>query len=60
MTKKNYIQIAKLIRRTVELERTKQLDEPVRFITHHLANYFKEDNPRFNYQRFYEACGLIE
>lgn len=51
ITKKNYIRIAK------EIKETTATKEMVQF-TLRLMNYFKEDNPKFNDQKFLRACKL--
>jgi hypothetical protein len=59
MTKKHYIQIARVIR-----ENTRGADQfngyegniNVTTLIHGLAECFRQDNPRFDADRFYNAC----
>ena len=53
MTKKDYIKIAKILK-TTDLEPHKRASLAVSF-----AQVCKEDNPRFDVQRFLEACGKL-
>ena len=67
VTKQHYVAIAEIIDRN-----TRILDFPVKGVTHRawylerweivteLANYFVADNPRFDRQKFLEACGAVE
>jgi Ca2+-binding EF-hand superfamily protein len=59
LTKKNYIEIAKCIRSIHELTKgEKDNTMPVERVTQILADYFKQDNPNFNRQKFIDACYL--
>tara|TARA_R110002074_G_scaffold244292_2_gene416049 strand:- start:92 stop:256 length:165 start_codon:yes stop_codon:yes gene_type:complete len=52
MTRKDYIKIAKILS-TTELEAHKRASLAVSF-----ASVCKEDNPRFDVDRFLKACGV--
>ena len=57
MTKKHYIAIAEIIRN--EANQWKETSLPARTVSdiaYKLADYFATDNPRFNRERFIEAC----
>ena len=65
MTKKNYIRIAKAIneQRQIALnikQDQKEIGEArlhgIASVMYHLAEYFREDNPRFNQEKFIDAC----
>ena len=58
MTKKNYVAIAKIIKEAIDFKKKNQLDNEALYISNHLADYFKDGNPRFNYDTFFIACGL--
>ena len=61
MTKKDYIKIAKVINNELkEWDKglTPQVESSINNIAIGLANVMKEDNPRFNKIRFFEACGF--
>ncbi len=59
MTRKDYIAFAKIIR----AHRERWLDEdcgecpPILAIADDMADLFSNDNPRFDRQRFLQACG---
>lgn len=51
MTRKHFIQIAAMLAKIEDMaERKRQAEE--------FAAVAKKSNPRFDYQRFYAACGL--
>ena len=53
MTKKDYIKVAKIIKTT-------SLGYPQRAsLAASFASMFQEDNPRFDVQRFLDACGQL-
>ena len=52
MTRKDYIKIAKILK-TTDLEAHKRASLAVSF-----ASVCKEDNPRFDIERFLNACGV--
>ena len=52
MTRKDYIKIAKILK-TTELEAHKRASLAVSF-----ASVCKEDNARFDVERFLKACGV--
>jgi hypothetical protein len=66
MTKKDYEAIAKslVFSEHMGLDRTKNLDwrvgynTAINFVANELAVVFEDDNPRFDRDRFLEACGL--
>ena len=69
MTKKDYVLIAKTILRerlADSLEFAHPLDERARKVSNQatervvlaLANAFRDDNPRFDWDRFVNACGV--
>jgi len=51
MTKKNYTYIAELVNFYLQDDMTTFDD-----FLFDLGNYFKEDNPRFNKDKFFKAC----
>jgi hypothetical protein len=62
MSRKHYIEVAKVIRSEVEkAEASSLLPETVQALTvlaEELADMFKADNSRFDRARFMTACGL--
>lgn len=52
-TKKDYIAIAKIIK-----DNTHNNNIDATQFTNYLSEYFKEDNPYFDWDRFLEACGI--
>lgn len=56
MSKKHYEAIARIL----SAEDIENYDrwKAVESITHKIADYFATDNPRFNKQRFLDACGI--
>ena len=54
MTKKDYIKIAKILK-TTELEPHKRASLAASF-----ASVCRGDNPNFDVQRFFDACGLAQ
>tara|TARA_R100000234_G_scaffold111171_1_gene84012 strand:- start:592 stop:777 length:186 start_codon:yes stop_codon:yes gene_type:complete len=52
MTRKDYIKIAKILK-TTELEAHKRASLAVSF-----ASMLREDNPRFNVEKFLNSCGV--
>ena len=59
MTRKDYWKFAEMLKNTPHLhdDAAESMWERIVIRT---ANIFQEDNPRFNRERFYEACGLEE
>ena len=63
MTRKDYRRIAKVIRgivdnmRRVDAEDAYRMSE-VRRLARLLGESFAEENPKFNYSNFMEACGF--
>jgi len=58
MTRKDYHLIAQVINEAIQKTRENQLNEPIRFIAHNLADALYNDNNRFDYTRFFKACDL--
>lgn len=63
MTKRHFEAIARMLRERVEFpDGTIDFDSGYRMATRHiafdLADYFEEQNPRFDRQRFLTACGI--
>lgn len=58
MTKKNYEQVARRIRRYVEHKVASFTDELLNDLACDLAFDFKQDNPLFDEARFLKACGF--
>jgi hypothetical protein len=57
MTKKNYIAIAKIINEVNKrCEWTAEAESVLHAIRSNLSQYFQEDNPAFDRNRFLEAC----
>jgi len=52
MTKKHYIQIARIIK-SYENNNVKKI--PIKTLVYDLNKYFKKDNPKFNKKIFLEA-----
>lgn len=55
MTKKDFIAIAEIIRQAKEWESS---EAAINDIAEKLALFFKCNNPRFDTQRFLDACGV--
>lgn len=53
ITKKNYIRIAR------EIKNTPQTKEVLGLVSR-LTDYFKEDNPNFQADKFFKACGYTQ
>ena len=61
MTKKDYIVIAKTLNKLVkgvEQDFSKHHMGVIRELVNNLSNEFQEDNPRFDREIFWKACGL--
>lgn len=60
MSRKDYVRIAALVRDLGDTlsDPTQATDIAMRDFIGELANMLKEDNPNFDKQRFYEACGV--
>jgi ABC-type Zn uptake system ZnuABC Zn-binding protein ZnuA len=54
MSKKHYIQVAKIIRAAI----VHKHPQPADIIAHNLAEIFEQENPRFDRSRFLEACSV--
>ena len=53
MTKKDYIKIANALRGM-------EVNETFLEVVRRLCDVFINNNPRFNKERFFEACGVIK
>lgn len=53
MTKKNYVAIARIFK---EAKKKAKNPDEIEWIQELLADYFRQDNPRFNKQTFDNAC----
>ena len=58
MTKKDYIEIAKILAVHWTQEKNKLVKEEIKIIIEELCCYFKKDNPRFDSDKFRKACRL--
>jgi len=56
MSRKDYVAIAAILH-DIDTEYDDGEEAVVRVIARELADYFKSDNPNFDRDRFYEACG---
>ena len=60
MTKKDYIKFAEMIRSWSDPKvypiSARQLTVPITFVATEIAHIFKEGNPRFDFDKFFEAC----
>ena len=54
MTRKDYVETAQILKDHDDLVE----DIILHSIAQDFANYFKKDNPRFDENRFFIACGL--
>ena len=57
MTRRDYVKFAGLISRHAT-RKSKAEKDLVRDVAKGMADIFSEDNPRFNVDRFYKACGI--
>ena len=57
-TKQHYKAIAEIIRPHLLVSKIRKDGAQVADIALELADYFAQDNPRFDRERFLEACGL--
>lgn len=61
MTRKNYIEIAELVKADLSINRDNPAAQlAVRNFAMSLTDVLKRDNPRFDRQRFYDASGISE
>jgi len=58
MTKKHYIEIAEIIERRTGI--TESSHDIIKLIIKDLCNYFIQDNPLFDSEKFKKACGVLE
>lgn len=58
MTKKNYIVLAGAIKTAFYCLHTDAERRAVQIVAEQIAVECKADNPRFDYSRFMEACGM--
>ena len=54
MSKKHYIRVAAMIKRRLCADNASDF----RSLAVELGDFFKSDNPNFNYDRFMQACGF--
>lgn len=59
MSRKDYEAIAERIARSADKYRHDAGQDIVLEIVEDLAEIFAEDNPRFNFDKFVQACGLV-
>ena len=57
-TRQHYKAIAAIIRPHLLVSKIREDGAQVADIALELADYFAQDNPRFDRERFLEACGL--
>ncbi len=60
MTKKDYKLIAEALKEAREESNPLEGRSGVTLAAQKLANVLRADNPRFDYKRFLEACGVPE
>lgn len=60
LTKKHFKAIAEIIRTSRDVIITYTSNKPIAEcdVAEHLADYFATQNPRFDRQKFLDACGL--
>lgn len=58
LTKKHYETIAKEVRSLLAMCDTKHATTVTKLHAYNLADYFAQDNPRFDRARFLQACGI--
>ena len=58
LTKRHFEQVANIIKGQHPHADGAAARESLRAVTLKLADLFRGENPRFDSQRFYEACGL--
>ena len=59
MTKKDYEAIAHVINNNrIDFEEGEDGYVVLNLVSHHLAHYMAQDNPRFNREIFLKACGV--
>lgn len=62
MTKKDYEAIAEIIAKVMKRDKfggqPTTREEAVHLMAIHLSTYFGDQNPRFNRDTFYKACGF--
>lgn len=58
MTKKHYKAIAEIIKAETSHVNPKFLFIPTEELSNKLADYFEQDNDRFDRDKFLSACGL--
>ena len=59
MTRKDYVAMAQVIREEVDnFDSIPEAMTAIHNITEGMAKVFKQDNERFDYERFISACGL--
>ena len=58
LSKRHFVQFANIVRGQHGAADGPAARETLRRVALKLADLGKAENPRFDYQRFYEACGL--
>jgi Fe-S-cluster formation regulator IscX/YfhJ len=58
MTKKHYEAIAQVINDEIRPYSPEAVQSTTYNVINNLADYFADDNPKFNRERFLEACGI--
>ena len=56
MSKKDYIVIAEILSKYIQLERN-NLNVTALSIAEDLADYFSSENPNFDFDKWWKACG---
>lgn len=57
MTKKHYEAIAKILHQSVQYDFEGDYGLTTK-VVNELADYFEQENPKFNRERFLQACGI--
>ncbi len=60
MSRKHYVAVASVLAADRAIARTDGERRVIDNIARSLADVFKRDNGRFDRQRFYVACGIVE
>lgn len=58
MSKKDYIAIAEIIKKSFSGDTSTEFELPI--LAEHLADYFATDNLRFDRDKFMTACGITD
>ena len=60
MTKKDYILISGVFKRSRDVEGEGERSDAIYYVARRLADELQKENARFDYQRFMDACGCTE